>query len=134
MLAVLNAQRELKGKPEEHMYEFKPNSFFSDQFPNMDVVLTIHILSNDVNMVAPFLLVYLSAESICLKKNEILGFLDVIDVGICESSTNTASEPLILDVTPEKSHSIQQPVEGKDVSARCGFKCGNLRQIPGALF
>ena len=41
-------------------------------------------------------------EFIFLDKNEVLGFLDKINVDICKNMTGTYSEPLTLDVSLER--------------------------------
>ena len=73
-LAIFNAHVLLKGNHWEQTYEVKPNSLLSDQNPNMVVTLTIHITPKQANTIVPFVLVYLSTESILLSKNKILGF------------------------------------------------------------
>ena len=75
-LAVINICVDLKGNSTEHTYEVKPNSLLMDQYPNMVIIPVIHITAKQTDTIAPFIIINLSNESVCLPKCEIIGFLD----------------------------------------------------------
>ena len=61
--AILNAQVELRENPKEHTYKVEPNSFLSDQYPNIVVIPSNHILPKWMTTIVPFVLVNQSVES-----------------------------------------------------------------------
>ena len=59
----------------ELMYVLRPDRFLSDQYPNIIVISTIHIVGNHKDTIIPFVLVCLETLSIFLDKSKVLGFL-----------------------------------------------------------
>ena len=47
---------EMKGKPQDQIYKANPNRFLSDQYPNLVVLPTIHIVPKQMNTIVSFLL------------------------------------------------------------------------------
>ena len=76
MLAVINAHVDLKGNSTEYTYEVKPNNPLMDQYPNMVILLVIHMIPMWTDTIFPFILISLSTDSIFLSKHEVIGFLD----------------------------------------------------------
>ena len=67
MLTILNVQVELRGNPQDHTYKVKPNSFLTNQYQNMVVIHTIHILLKQTATVTLFVLGNL-VNRVCLSK------------------------------------------------------------------
>ena len=88
------------------MYEVKLNGYFTDEYPNMIVKpCHLHITKTDRYNC-----------SICLSQSvdrEILSFLDKIDIDICEITTETPTEPLMLEVILCPSEKLSQSDDGK---------------------
>ena len=63
-LAIHNAQIELRENPQDHIYNFKPNSFFTDKHQNLVVIPAFHILSKQTATIFLFITANLSMESL----------------------------------------------------------------------
>ena len=98
----------IKRKVLKDIYEVKLNNFLYDQFPNMVVIPTIHLISKkcEYSFFILSLLIFLS-------KIKFYAFLDKLDVEIYKITALSASQSLTLEVTLEQSKSIQQPEEDK---------------------
>ena len=101
MLAVINVHVFLKVNSTEHIYEVKPNSLLKEQYPNMVIIPVIHITPMQTDTIVPFIVSNLSIKPIFLSKCEMLGFLELVDAGICEITTISAMEPLASEVMAE---------------------------------
>ena len=60
-LAVGSVHVDLKENCTEHTYKVKPNSLLMDPYPNMVIILVIHIMTMQTDTPIPFIITSLSA-------------------------------------------------------------------------
>ena len=139
MLAVINVHVHLKENSTKHTYEVKSNGFLMDQYLNMVIMPVIHIVPMGTDTTIPFIIINLSIEIIFLAKHEVLGYLDKIDIEICEIMTSLVLEPLALEMIVEQ---LENPLPYREFVPhlillyleRCRSKWGYLRQISKPLY
>ena len=106
-IAVLNVSNNLKEEDTGQIFNVKPNALLSDDYPQLQIVPSIHKVDCiDVNLL-PFLMINLGEDSIYLPKGHVVGFLESEYTDISEIMTeNVVTEKMIdntCDTVKEKN-------------------------------
>ena len=89
---MINVQ---SGVTKEHigqLFEVVANKKLSDQYLNLQVLSVVHWVDNLMEDIIPFILINLGDETISLRKGEVVGSLEPLQIDVSEVPTDTAHE------------------------------------------
>ena len=88
-LMVLNAKATIDKHMEGGLHKVVPNFLWSDEYPELVLIPTVHNVEITETQCIPYILLNLSEEAIFLRKGEILGHLEKENIIIEEITTET---------------------------------------------
>ena len=92
-LAVIQVNSNLKPEQSGQMYEFEPNYFLAEEYPNLYVIPMIHNVDIHKTENVPLVVINILTDNIYLSKGEIMGFMQDQSLNISEIVTETSTEP-----------------------------------------
>ena len=98
-LMVLNAKATIDKHMEGGLYIVVPNFLFSDEYPELVLIPTVHNVEITETQCITYILLNLSEEEIFLRKGEILRHLEEEDITIEEITTETMSQSENVELT-----------------------------------
>ena len=75
-IAVLNVVSNFKKEDMGQIFNIRPNNLLSDEYPQLQIIPSIHKVDNINNNLIPFLMVNLEEDSVYLPKGHVVGFLE----------------------------------------------------------
>ena len=96
-LVVLNVKAQIEKHMEGGLYKVVQNFLFSNEYPELVLIPTLHNVEVTKLECIPFVLLNLSEERISLKKGEILRHLEEEDITIEEITTGTVYQNLDIE-------------------------------------
>ena len=105
-IAVLNVVNNLQKEDMGQIFNIRPNNLLNDEYPQLQIIPSIHKVDNINNNLIPFLMVNLGEDSVYLPKGHVVGFLESECIDISEIMTeNMATNKEInerYDISKEK--------------------------------
>ena len=92
-LTVVQGNNTLIQEQSGYLYEIEPNYLLTNEFPNLNIVPTIHNVDLYKSDNVPLVVINFSSDNIYLPKGEIMGFMQSQSLHISEIITETSTEP-----------------------------------------
>ena len=83
-IAVLNVVSNFKKEDMGQIFNIRPNNLLSDEYPQLQIIPSIHKVDNINNNLILFLMVNLGEDSVYLPKGHVVGFLESECIDISE--------------------------------------------------
>ena len=105
MVAVLNVNSSIQQYDVGQVYNVRANSLLEDEYPQLQIIPTLHKVDDTNQNLIPFVMVNLGEDHVFLPKGQVVGFLDpeCIDIGEIE-----------LDITTIAVNAIDSPTTIKE--------------------
>ena len=100
-LAVLNAKVDLKKTIQGLIYDVKPNTLLSDQYPDLVTIPMLHYVEGSEASCIPLIMINLTHDSVYLPKGETLGHLEPTTISVDELTTDI----------PDKIESLEEKLQ-----------------------
>ena len=96
-IAVLNVVSNLKKEDTGQIFNIRRNNLLSDEYPQLQIIPSIHEVDNFNNNLIPFLMVNLGEDSVYLPKGHVVGFLESECIDISEIMTENMATNKEID-------------------------------------
>ena len=96
-IAVLNVVSNLEKEDTGQIFNIRPNNLLSDEYPQLQIIPSIHKVDNINNNLIPFLMVNLGKDSVYLPKGHVVGFLESECIDISEIMTENMATKKVID-------------------------------------
>ena len=115
-VAVLNVNSSVHQNDIGQFYNVRANSLLEDEYPQLQIVPTLHKVDNTTTAIIPFVMINLGEDYVFLPKGQVVGFLDAecIDVSEIELDIVTVNAMDILTTIKEKVMTKDQNVLPSD--------------------
>ena len=98
-IAILNVSNNLEEEDTGQIFNVRPNDLLSDEYPQLQIIPSIHKVDCiNVNLI-PFLKINLGEDSIYLPKGHVVGFLESEYIDISEIMTENVATKKMIDDT-----------------------------------
>ena len=91
MVAVLNVNSSIQQYDVGQVYNVKANSLLEDEYPQLQIIPTLHKVDDTNQTLIPFVMVNLGEDYVFLPKGQVVGFLDPECIDISEIEFDTAT-------------------------------------------
>ena len=109
-VAVLNVDSSVQQYDFGQVYNVRANSLLQDEYPQLQIIPTLHKVDDTNQNLIPFVMVNLGEDHIFLPKRQVVGFLDPecidiseIELDIATIAVNAIDSPTIQEKTAKKS-------------------------------
>ena len=103
----MNVSNNLEEEDTGQIFNVRPNDLFSDEYPQLQIIPSIHKVDCIIVNLIPFLMINLGEDSIYLPKGHVVGFLEPEYIDISEIMTeNVATKKMredTYDIVKEKN-------------------------------
>ena len=96
-IAVLNVVSNLEKEDMGQIFNVRPNNLLSDEYPQLQIIASIHKVDNINNGLIPFLMINLGEDSVYLPKGHVVGFLESKCIDISEIMTENMATKKVID-------------------------------------
>ena len=111
MVAVLNVNSSIQQYDVGQVYNVRANSLLEDEYPQLQIIPTLHKVDDTNQTLIPFVMVNLGEDHIFLPKGQVVGFLNTECIDISE---------IELDIATIAVNAIDSPATIKEkVSKKC---------------
>ena len=90
-VAILNVNSSVHQNDIGQFYNVRANSLLKDEYPQLQIVPTLHKVDNAAATLIPFVMINLGEDYIFLPKGQVVGFLDVEYIDVSEIKLDIAS-------------------------------------------
>ena len=90
-VAVLNIDSSVQQYDIEQVYNVRANSLLEDEYPQLQIIPTLHKVDDTNHNLIPFVMVNLGEDHISLSKGQVVGFLDPECINISEIELDIAT-------------------------------------------
>ena len=104
-VAVLNVDSSVQKCDIGQLYSVRANTFLEDEYPQLQIILTLHKVDDTNHNLIPFVMVNLEEDHIFLTKSQVVGFLDPECIDVSE---------IELDITTIAINAIETPPTVKE--------------------
>ena len=110
-VAVLNVDSSVQQYDVGQVYNVRANSLLEDEYPQLQVISTLHKVDDTNHSLIPFVMVNLGEDHIFLSKGQVVGFLDpeCIDISEIELDIATIAMNAIESPTTIKEKMFNKP-------------------------
>ena len=113
-VAVLNVNSLVHKNDIGQFYNVRANSLLEDEYPQLQIVPTLHKVDNTNTTLIPFVMINLGEDYVFLPKGQVVGFLDAECIDVSEIELDIATVTVNAMGIPT---SIKEKVMKKDQSA-----------------
>ena len=113
-VAVLNVNSSVHQNDIGEFYNVRANSLLEDEYPQLQIVPTLHKVDNTNTTLIPFVMIILGEDYIFLPKGQVVGFLDVECIDVSEIELDIATVTVNAMDIPT---TIKEKVMKKDQNA-----------------
>ena len=96
-IAVLNVVSNLEEEDMGQIFNIRPNDLLSDEYPQLQIIPSIHKIDSINNNLTPFLMINLGEDSVYLRKGHVVGFLESECIDISEIMTENMATKKVTD-------------------------------------
>ena len=90
-VAVLNVNSSVHQNDIGQFYNVRANSLLEDEYPQLQIVPTLHKIDNTNTTLIPFVMINLGEDYIFLPKGQVVGFLDAECIDVSEIELDIAT-------------------------------------------
>ena len=90
-VAVLNVNSFVHRNDIGQFYSVRSNSLMEDEYPQLQIIPTLHKVDTVANTLVPFILINLGEDFVFLPKGQVVGFLDPEYIDVSEINLDIAS-------------------------------------------
>ena len=91
MVAVLNVDSSIQQYDVGQVYNVRANSLLQDEYPQLQIIPTLHKVDDTNQNLIPFVMVNLGEDHVFLPKGQVVGFLDLECIDISEIELDIAT-------------------------------------------
>ena len=91
MVAFLNVNSSIQQYDVGQVYNIRANSLLEDEYPQLQIIITLHKVDDTNQNLIPFVMVNLGGDHIFLPKGQVVGFLDSECIDISEIELDIAT-------------------------------------------
>ena len=91
MIAVLNVNSSIQQYDVGQVYNVRANSLLEDEYPQLQIIPTLHKVDDTNQTLIPFVMVNLGEDHVFLPKGQVVGFLDPECIDISEIELDIAT-------------------------------------------
>ena len=91
MVAVLNVNSSIQQYDVGQVYNVRANSLLEDEYPQLQIIQTLHKVDDTNQTLIPFVMVNLGEDHVFLPKGQVVGFLDPECIDISEIELDIAT-------------------------------------------
>ena len=91
MVAVLNVNSSIQQYDVGQVYNVRANSLLEDEYPQLQIIPTLHKVDDTNQTLIPFVMVNLGEDHVFLPKGQVVGFLDPECIDISEIELDVAT-------------------------------------------
>ena len=113
-VAVLNVNSSVHKNDIGQFYNVRANSLLEDEYPQLQIVPTLHEVDNTNTTLIPFVMINLGEDYVFLPKGQVVGFLDAECIDVSEIELDIATVTVNAMDIPT---TIKEKVMKKDQSA-----------------
>ena len=96
-IAILNVVSNLEEEDMGQIFNIRPNDLLSDEYPQLQIIPSIHKVDRINNNLIPFLMINLREDSVYLPKGHVVGFLESECIDISEIMTENMATKKVID-------------------------------------
>ena len=96
-IAILNVVSNLEEEDTGQIFNIRPNDLLSDEFPQLQIIPSIHKVDSINKNLIPFLMINLGEDSVYLPKGHVVGFLESECIDISEIMTENIATKKVMD-------------------------------------
>ena len=96
-IAILNVVSNLEEEDMEQIFNIRPSDLLSDEYPQLQIIPSIHKVDCINNNLIPFLMINLGKDSVYLPKGHVVGFLESECIDISEIMTENMATKKVID-------------------------------------
>ena len=90
-VAVLNVNSSVHQNDIGQFYNVRANSLLNDEYPQLQIIPTLHKADNTNTTLIPFVMINLREDYIFLPKGQVVGFLDPVSIDVSEIKLDIAT-------------------------------------------
>ena len=90
-VAVLNVNSSVHQNDIGQFYNVRANSLLEDEYPQLQIIATLHKVDNTNTTLIPFVMINLGEDYIFLPKGQVVGFLDAECIDVSEIELDIAT-------------------------------------------
>ena len=113
-VAVLNVNSSVHQNDIGQFYNVRANSLLEDEYPQLQIVPTLHNVDNTNTTLIPFVIINLGEDYVFLPKGQVVGFLDAECINVSEIELDIATVTVNATDIPT---TIKEKVMKKDQNA-----------------
>ena len=113
MVAVLNVKSSIQQYDVGQVYNVRANSLLEDEYPQLQIIPTLHEVDDMNQTLIPFVMVNLGEDYIFLPKGQVVGFLDpeCIDISEIELDIATIAVNAVDSPATIKAHYLKTVIK-----------------------
>ena len=96
-ITVLNVASNLEKEDMGQIFNIRPNNILSDEYPQLQIIPSIHKVDSVNNNLIPFLMINLGEDSVYLPKGHVVGFLEFECIDISEIMMENMATKKVID-------------------------------------
>ena len=96
-IAILNVVSNLEEEDMGQIFNIRPNDLLSDEYPQLQIIPSIHKVDSINKNLIPFLMINLGEDSVYLPKGHVVGFLESECIDISEIMTENMTTKKVMD-------------------------------------
>ena len=96
-IAILNVVSNLEEEDMGQIFNIRPNDLLSDEYPQLQIIPSIHKVDSTNKNLIPFLMINLGEDSVYLPKGHAVGFLESECIDISEIMTENMATKKVMD-------------------------------------
>ena len=96
-IAILNVISNLEEEDTGQIFNIRPNDLLSDEYPQLQIIPSIHKVDSINKNLIPFLMINLGEDSVYLPKGHVVGFLESECIDISEIMTENMATKKVMD-------------------------------------
>ena len=96
-IAILNVVSNLEEEDTGQIFNIRPNNILSDEYPQLQIIPSIHKVDSINKNLIPFLMINLGEDSVYLPKGHVVGFLKSECIDISEIMTENMATKKVID-------------------------------------
>ena len=96
-IAVLNVVSNLKKEDTGQIFNIRSNNLLSDEYPQLQIIPSIHKVDTINNNLIPFLMINLGEDTVYLPRGHVVGFLKSECTDISEIMTENMVTKKVID-------------------------------------